>query len=110
MIWDTIVTEIQGENSVTGVSLENTQTGEASKKEVDGVFIAIGHKPTTDLFVDQLEMDQNGYLIVEDGGGTATSVEGVFAAGDAQTGASLVVRAIAHGRNAAEAVDEFLSK
>lgn len=82
VIWDTIVTEIQGEDSVTGVSLENTRTGEASKKEIDGVFIAIGHKPTTDLFVDQLEMDQNGYLIVESGGGTSTSVDGVFAAGD----------------------------
>ena len=82
VMWDTIVTEIQGEDSVTGVSLENTRTGEASKMQIDGVFIAIGHKPTTDLFVDQLEMDQNGYLIVETGGGTATSVDGVFAAGD----------------------------
>ena len=82
VMWDTIVTEIHGENAVTGVSLENTETGEASKMEIDGVFIAIGHKPNTDLFVDQLEMDQNGYLIIELGGGTQTSVEGVFAAGD----------------------------
>lgn len=82
VMWNTIVTEIHGDNAVTGVSLENTQTGEASKKEIDGVFIAIGHKPNTDLFADQLEMDENGYLIVETGGGTGTSVEGVFAAGD----------------------------
>ncbi len=82
VMWDTIVTEIHGEDTVTGVSLENTATGEASKMEIDGVFIAIGHKPNTDLFVDQLEMDQNGYLVVELGGGTQTSVEGVFAAGD----------------------------
>ena len=82
VMWDTIVTEIHGDNAVTGVSLENTETGEASKMEIDGVFIAIGHKPNTDLFVDELEMDQNGYLIVELGGGTETSVEGVFAAGD----------------------------
>lgn len=82
VMWDTIVTEIHGDNSVTGVSLENTKTGEASKMEIDGVFIAIGHKPTTDLFVDQLDMDENGYLIVGQNGGTTTSVEGVFAAGD----------------------------
>lgn len=82
VMWDTIVTEIHGEDTVTGVSLENTQTGEASKMEVDGVFIAIGHKPTTDLFAGQLEMDENGYLVVDHNKGTATSVEGVFAAGD----------------------------
>ncbi len=82
VMWDTIVTEIHGEDTVTGVSLENTQTGEASKMEVDGVFIAIGHKPTTDLFAGQLEMDENGYLDVDLNEGTATSIEGVFAAGD----------------------------
>ncbi len=82
VMWDTIVTEIHGEDTVTGVSLENTQTGEASKMEVDGVFIAIGHKPTTDLFAGQLEMDENGYLNVDLNEGTVTSVEGVFAAGD----------------------------
>lgn len=82
VLWDTIVTEIHGDSAVTGVSLESTLTGEASKKEIDGVFIAIGHKPNTDLFVDQLDMDQNGYLVVDQGGGTGTTVEGVFAAGD----------------------------
>ncbi len=82
VMWDTVVTEIHGENSVNGVSLENTQTGAASKMEIDGVFIAIGHKPTTDLFEGQLDMDENGYLVVGQNGGTTTSVEGVFAAGD----------------------------
>lgn len=82
VVWNTIVTEIHGDNAVSGVSLENTVTGEASKREIDGVFIAIGHKPNTDLFTGQLDMDDNGYLVVETGGGTATSVEGVFAAGD----------------------------
>lgn len=82
VLWDTIVTEIHGENTVTGVSLENTQTGAASKMEIDGVFIAIGHKPNTDLFIEQLDMDDSGYLIVGQKGGTTTSVEGVFAAGD----------------------------
>lgn len=78
--WNTIVTEIHGDDAVTGVTLEDTVTGETGEMDIDGVFIAIGHKPTTDLFVDQLEMDDNGYIIP--GKGTYTSVEGVFAAGD----------------------------
>jgi len=82
VIWNTIVTEIHGEDTVTGVTLEDTVTGESRKFETDGVFVAIGHKPTTDLFVGQLDMDETGYVIAGKQGGTRTSVEGVFAAGD----------------------------
>lgn len=82
VIWNTVVTEIHGEDTVTGVTLEDTVTGESRKFETDGVFVAIGHKPTTDLFVDQLDMDDTGYIIAGKQGGTRTSVEGVFAAGD----------------------------
>ncbi len=79
--WNSIVTEIHGEDQVSGATLEDTVTGESHHMSVDGVFVAVGHKPTTELFVDKLELDDNGYLIVADGG-TSTSVEGVFAAGD----------------------------
>jgi thioredoxin reductase (NADPH) len=79
--WNSIVTEIHGEDQVSGATLEDTLTGESHQMSVDGVFVAIGHKPTTELFVDELELDDNGYLIVGVGG-TTTSVEGVFAAGD----------------------------
>ena len=79
--WNSIVTEIHGEDQVSGATLEDTLTGESHQMSVDGAFVAIGHKPTTELFVDKLELDGNGYLIVA-GGGTSTSVEGVFAAGD----------------------------
>jgi thioredoxin reductase (NADPH) len=82
VIWNTIVTEITGEDTVSGVTLQDTVNGETRQLETHGVFVAIGHKPTTDLFVDQLEMDANGYLEVADDGSTRTSVEGVFAAGD----------------------------
>ncbi|HEY7825010.1 MAG TPA: thioredoxin-disulfide reductase [Acidimicrobiia bacterium] len=82
VIWNAIVTEIHGEDTVTGVTLEDTVTGESRKFETDGVFVAIGHRPTTDLFVDQLDMDDTGYIIAGKQGGTRTSVEGVFAAGD----------------------------
>ena len=79
--WNSIVTEIHGEDHVSGATIEDTLTGESHQMTVDGVFVAIGHKPTTELFVDQLDLDDNGYLIVA-GGSTATSVKGVFAAGD----------------------------
>lgn len=82
MRWNSIVTEIHGDDLVYGATLEDTVTGESSEIPIDGVFIAIGHKPTTDLFVDKLDLDENGYLVIADGVGTRTSVEGVFAAGD----------------------------
>ncbi|MCZ6568385.1 MAG: thioredoxin-disulfide reductase [Actinobacteria bacterium] len=82
MRWNSIVTEIHGDDLVSGATLEDTVTGETSEIPIDGVFIAIGHRPTTDLFVDKLDLDENGYLIIADGVGTRTSVEGVFAAGD----------------------------
>ena len=68
---------------VKGVLVKNSQTGEESKIAVDGVFIAIGHKPCTDLFKGQIDLDERGYIITNPRIG-ATSVEGVFAAGDVQ--------------------------
>ena len=82
VLWNTVVTEIKGEDTVTGVTLEDTVTGESRHFDTDGVFVAIGHKPTTDLFIGQLDMKDTGYLIAGQNGGTRTSVEGVFAAGD----------------------------
>ncbi|MGF1617115.1 MAG: thioredoxin-disulfide reductase [Acidimicrobiia bacterium] len=81
VIWNTIVTEIHGDSSVTGVTLEDVNTGESREFATDGVFVAIGHKPNTEIFADQLVCDENGYIVVEPGT-TRTSVEGVFAAGD----------------------------
>ncbi|MEA1902804.1 MAG: thioredoxin-disulfide reductase [Actinomycetota bacterium] len=82
VIWNAVVTEIKGDDLVTGVTLEDTVTGETREMSADGVFIAIGHKPTTDLFVGQLDLDDNGYVINGYDGDTHTSVPGVFAAGD----------------------------
>lgn len=84
-IWNTDVREILGstETGVTGVRLFNNKTNEESVFPCEGVFIAIGHKPNTDLFVGQLEMDEVGYLKTA-GRTMATSVPGVFACGDVQ--------------------------
>ena len=80
--WNTVVTEIHGEDGVEGVTLEDTVTGEQRQMSVGGVFIAIGHKPTTDLFTGQLDQDENNYIELAGDGSTRSSVEGVFVAGD----------------------------
>jgi thioredoxin reductase (NADPH) len=77
-----VVEEALGEdNKLTGVRVANVETGAEQRLPADGLFVAIGHDPNTKLFVDQLEMDEAGYLITKPGS-TATNVEGVFAAGD----------------------------
>jgi len=80
--WNTVVTEIHGEDGVESVTLEDTVTGEQRQMSVGGVFIAIGHKPTTDLFTGQLDQDENNYIELAGDGSTRSSVEGVFVAGD----------------------------
>ena len=82
VIWNAVVSEIHGDDEVTGVTLTDTVTGEESHLDTHGVFVAIGHSPTTGLFAEQLELDANGYIVLADGVSTRTSVAGVFAAGD----------------------------
>jgi thioredoxin reductase (NADPH) len=80
--WHTVVTEVLGEECVTGVALTDTVTGETSELAVSAVFVAIGHEPNTSLVRGQLDLDENGY--VRTTRGSRTSVDGVFAAGDVQ--------------------------
>jgi thioredoxin reductase (NADPH) len=79
--WNREVVEIMGDGAVTGVRLRDTVTGEASERPIDGVFMAIGHTPNTELFGEWLELDAEGYIVVQEPR-TPTSIEGVFAAGD----------------------------
>ena len=79
-VWDSIVTEVVGDGSVTGVQLRNVKTGEEQLLPTDGLFVAIGHVPNTQFLGGQLALDGNGYIVADDGG--QTSVEGVWAAGD----------------------------
>ena len=81
VIKEVVGKEEDGKKFVTGAILENTVDGSTKEIEADGIFIAIGHKPNTDLFKDQLDMFENGYLKVQ-AGSTKTNIEGVFAAGD----------------------------
>jgi thioredoxin reductase (NADPH) len=87
ILWDHVLDEVVGDNTgVTGMRVKNVKSGAVSDKQLKGVFVAIGHRPNTEIFQGQLEM-KNGYIITRsglEGGATATSVPGVFAAGDVQ--------------------------
>ncbi len=78
--WNTEVVDVLGEQVVSGLRLRDTVTGEESEEDVDGLFLAIGYKPNTDIFREQLEIDERGYLVVTDE--THSRIEGVFVAGD----------------------------
>ena len=80
-VWNAEVTDIHGDETVSGVRLRDTVSGAERDFETGGVFLAIGHDPTTSLFVGQLDLDEEGYIKVSEPS-TATSVDGVFAAGD----------------------------
>jgi thioredoxin reductase (NADPH) len=82
-VTNAIVEDILGEEKVEAILLRDTRTDKTWELKTDGVFVAIGHDPNTKLFVDQLEHDENGYLITKPGS-TETNVHGVFAAGDVQ--------------------------
>lgn len=81
-IWDTVVEEVLGEDKVTGLLLRNVKTQEITEFPCDGLFVAIGHHPNTEIFKGQLELDENGYIVTTDR--TKTNIPGVFVAGDVQ--------------------------
>jgi thioredoxin reductase (NADPH) len=82
-IWNSVVEQVKGESVVEGVVLRDVLTDERTDLPVTGVFVAIGHRPNTDLFKGQLELEDNGYMVTQPGS-SYTNVEGVFACGDVQ--------------------------
>jgi len=116
VIWDNVVEEVigiahgeEGTPGMTGVRLKNTKTNEETTHECDGMFVAIGHDPATQLFKDKLDMDEEGYLHVE-AGTTRTKINGVYAAGDvADKIYRQAVTAAGMGCMAALDADKFLA-
>ncbi len=107
-VWDTVVTEINGNGAVESVQIKNVKTSEASTLKADGVFIYIGHYPNSHLFKDKLEMDEHGYLITDRN--TRTSVPGVFAAGEiADLVFRQVVSSAGEGCKAAIQIERYLT-
>ena len=110
VLWNTVLDEIVGDDAVTGAVARDVETNETRTIAADGVFMAIGHDPTTTLFRDQLPVDENGYLIVQEPS-TATDVPGVFAAGDVTDHTySQAVTAAGQGCKAAIDAERFLAE
>lgn len=82
ILWNKQVTDVYGENAITGVQLEDSNTGEKSDLEVKGLFMAIGHTPITEFLKGEIDLDESGYIKLPDPGRSFTNIEGVFAAGD----------------------------
>jgi thioredoxin reductase (NADPH) len=108
-VWDTVVEEILGQDTVTGVRVRNVKSGETSVIETDGVFVYVGLIPGTKLFVGQLELNEQGYIVTD--GHQRTSVPGVFAAGDVQSpDFRQVVIAAGAGAKAVLEADRYLAE
>lgn len=106
-LFDSELTEVLGDAKVTGVKIKNIKTNEISEMPIDGVFVAIGHKPNTDFLKGQIELDHGGYIAVTDE--IKTSVEGIFAAGDvADHKYRQASTAAAMGTKSALEVEEYL--
>lgn len=108
-MWNSIVEELLGQDKVTGVKIKNTQNNKISQLQIDGVFIAIGHRPNTDFLKGQLDLDEKGYILVENE--THTKVPGVFVAGDvADWHYRQAVTAAGMGCKASFDAEEYLEK
>jgi len=112
IIWDTVVEEVIGDKepkNVTGLKIKNVKTNKTKELKIDGLFIAIGHDPATELFKNQLEMDNENYLITKPDS-TATNIPGVYAAGDVKDKTfRQAVTAAGMGCMAALEAEKFLS-
>jgi len=112
-VWNAVVEEILGERHVTGVRLRNVLTGVTEERPCDAVFVAIGHRPNTEIFAGQLHLDAHGYIATPHAANTKTNIDGVFAAGDvvdshyrqAITAAGLGCRAAMDAERHLEAVE-----
>ena len=107
-IYDTTVTEFMADTRLNEVRIKNVKTGKESELAIDGLFVSIGRKPTTELFRDILVLDESGYIIADET--TRTNIDGVFAAGDVRKKhLRQIVTAVADGAIAAQLAEEYIS-
>ena len=106
-LWNKTVSELLSEEKLTGVRLQDTQTGEESTVELDGLFVSIGMEPATELFRGQVSLDESGYIIADES--TCTSLPGVYAVGDVRTkSVRQIITAAADGAAAAHHIEQYL--
>lgn len=106
--WNSAVTELIGEDRLSGIKIKDLVSGEEEVLEVDGIFVSIGRKPATELVTGQLELD-NGYILADES--TRTNLPGVYAVGDVRTKAlRQIITAASDGANAAHFAEEYLSE
>lgn len=107
-MWDSAIEGFESDGRISGVKVKNLKSGEVSAVSIDGLFVSIGRKPTTDFFGGQIELDQNGYVLA--GESTETNIDGVFAAGDVRTKSlRQVVTAVADGAVAADMAEKYIA-
>ena len=108
-LWNTEVTGLLADQRLNGIRIKNKVSGEESSLPVHGIFVSIGRKPATDLFADQLALDENGYIVADET--TRTNLPGVFAVGDVRTKpVRQIVTAVADGAIAAHFAEEYLAQ
>ena len=108
-VWDSKVVEVLHDDLVTGVKVENVKNGEVTELACEGVFVAVGRTPNTDMFKDILDLDGQGYLIADET--TKTNIPGVFAVGDVRTKPlRQIVTATADGAVASKYAEEYLAE
>lgn len=108
IIWDSIVEKINGKDFVDEIVLKNLKTMEVQQKQVDGVFVAVGTVPSTEIYGESLELDESGYIVA--GEDCITNLDGVFAAGDIRTKhLKQIITAAADGANSITAVERYLN-
>lgn len=109
ILWDTIVTEIEGENKVETIHIQNVNNSVDKILKVDGIFIAVGTKPASELLKDQLKTDEQGYIVAGEDG--ITNIPGIFVGGDGRAkNLRQVVTAVADGANCVQSVERYLQK
>lgn len=108
-VWDSVITELLQNGKFSGIRVKNNKTGEEQEIACDGLFVSVGRKPVTGLVKDQLELDQNGYILA--GETTETNIPGVYAVGDVRTKVlRQIVTAVADGAIAVHMAEEYLAQ
>ena len=109
VVWDSVVEKIEGEGVVNNIKVRNVKTEEQSELPVQGVFVAVGNRPDTDMVKDIVDRDEKGYIIGDETGTTSTA--GLFVAGDVRTKAlRQVVTAASDGANAVYSIEKYLAE